>query len=425
MAWRWLVRAGIAAMALGLPVLSHGQGRPVVKGGAVFVMPRDFDTAIACDGRFGFRGDPVFGDGLIARYVFAGSFAVHPSNRPIASVAPAGVSYEEDPAASRPTVIATDPFVIRTHDDLIARYHAVCEGGELADLRLSDIDYRRATPSQRRASPPVAVPTGGMAPVSIGRRDPGFLPEPVAGGTISFDTWPAQYSGPNWLSITPDFGSGLNSAYLIEGREDPSYYPWFAAKLTRDGFIVASADLDGKSALIILDPRKLTARDMMLARANMIRELEFSRTLKLERIVYYPAARGGIDDLRLPQAIRADLRWQIDAAAEANRKNLAELAHAMPEESQLEEMIDREWRHFADEPGAPGWDGELATSGATFGEIHDYACARTGEIFTCTLGVTYLEDGRPKYRQREIQVTRDAAHAYRLTHYAEDVVLVN
>jgi hypothetical protein len=39
--------------------------------------------------------------------------------------------------------------------------------------------------------------------------------------------------------------------------------------------------------------------------------------------------------------------------------------------------------------------------------------------------VTYLEDGRPKYRQREIQVRRDAAHAYRLTHYAEDIVLAN
>lgn len=426
---RRLVRLGAAAMALSLAATADARPGPVARGRDLFVFPRDFNTGIACDGRFGFRADPDFGDGLVARYVFDGSLAVNPSHHPIERVAPAGSSFTQIADGPTPSVAATDRFVIRTHDDLIARFYAICFAAELADLHLSAIHYYRASPGQLRASPAPPLQSGDMAPVPFGRRSLDFLPEPVAGGNIAFDTWPAYHSGSNWLSISPEFGAGLNSIYLFEGPYAPQgrhwkgYYPKLAADLGREGFILLRADLDGKSVLIVLDTRILASRDQMVERAVKIRELEFGRDMKLERIVYYPVNRRGIDDLRLPQAVRAALRRQIGAALESHRRELEAAAREMPDGSKLQDLIASEWTHFADDPNGPGYSDELATIGSTFGELHDFKCTRTAEIFTCLVGVTYLDQGRPKFIQREIQVTRDPAREFRLKSYREPIIL--
>ena len=421
---RGLVPMAVTAMMLGLCGVAKAQGVPVAKASGVFVFPRNFDLATACDGRFGFRGDPSFGDGLTASYAFRGSLTINPSHSPFAGNVPKEVSFAESSAGDGPRVVADDSFVIRTHDDLIARYHELCWGGYLADLRLIDIAYHRASARERRASPPAPPPTGDLAPVSLDRRDLGFLPEPVAHGTIAFDNWPALYSGTNWLPITPDFGTGLNAAFVFEGREDDDYLPHMIADLARDGFTAVTIDLEGKSATLILDQQPITTRPQMLARAEVMRKREFGDKLKLERIVYYAAARDGIDGLRLPEAIRAELRRQLRTTADAYRAEIIEIAHAMPDQWQLKDMIDREWHHLDGDPTSLGLDSVLASQGAIFGEIHDYTCKRAGEIFQCMLGLTYLDNGHPKYDQREIQLKRDPDNQYRLTYYYEDVILV-
>ncbi|MEY4502286.1 MAG: hypothetical protein RIS52_2176 [Pseudomonadota bacterium] len=418
----------IAALALCFcgPLLA--QGPLAAKGRDIFVLPRDYSVGTFCDGRFGFKADPRFGEGLTARYYFRKDPAFEGeigfSEPPLGGLATEKIGLERA-ADGKATIIVTDPYVIRTHDDMIARFATICATLNAAGQALIDIEYDHASPKARRDSPVKEPQEGETLPVSFGRRDLAFLPHPVAGGMIAFENWPAYYSGKNWLSIKPVFGAGLQSFYVFEGRQPANYQPTFVGKMASDGFTVLSVDLDGKSVLLIADTQVISTREHMLKRAEIIRELEFGQLLKLERIVYYPAGKGGIDDLRLPLNIRSELHRQHRVAMQNYRQELAELAEAMPEDYEIEALIARDWSHFEDDTTGPGYETEFGVKNAQFGELRDFRCTRMKVVFTCTIGVTYLENGRPKYGQREIQFTRDPANDFKLIRSHEDFILAN
>jgi hypothetical protein len=69
-------------------------------------------------------------------------------------------------------------------------------------------------------------------------------------------------------------------------------------------------------------------------------------------------------------------------------------------------------------------NGDLST---TFGEVHDLACTERDSVFTCKIGVTYMRDGVPRYRQNGYQLfqrVRDADGAWTLKVYLETDIIV-
>lgn len=64
---------------------------------------------------------------------------------------------------------------------------------------------------------------------------------------------------------------------------------------------------------------------------------------------------------------------------------------------------------------------------ATFGEVHDLACTEKDGVFTCMIGVTYIRDGVPRYRQNGYQLfqrVRDADGSWNLKVYLETDIIV-
>jgi hypothetical protein len=402
----------IAACAAGGAAPAFAQPRPVARAADVFAWPLSYDFGTVCDGRFRFRKDPSFGEGLVARY----TLGARPGFTPLYDALKLpGFRFQRQGRG----VIAYDSTVLRSHDDLIRQFGDICSSGTSWMLEVRDIAWFPATAAQRRASPPEPVPAGPLAHVRIAR-DAGFLPEPAANGSIVFDELlPARYLRTEWLPLRPDFGAGLGTVYVFEGRDQPHYFPTLVAKFDAQGFTVVAIDQGGKSLLLIVDRQPVTTREQMQARALIPRELDEGPWFKLERIVYYPAARPGIDDLRLPEATRAALRAQFTAANARYQAELLEMAQRMPDGSEIEAILSSGW---ADTKDRAGFDGDFNGAGSSFGEVHDYRCTRDALIFTCTVGVTFLMQGRPKYEQREFQFTREG---YKLVLYEPEIIVIN
>jgi len=80
--------------------------------------------------------------------------------------------------------------------------------------------------------------------------------------------------------------------------------------------------------------------------------------------------------------------------------------------------------------GNQGFAGQFADRdglNVTFGEVYDLACTEKDSVFTCTIGVTYMRDGVPRYRQggyHLFQRVRDADGAWKLKIYLETDIIV-
>ena len=286
-------------------------------------------------------------------------------------------------------------------------------------FEIRDVAYLPATAAQRRASPPEPVDSGPLAHVPIAR-DAAFLPAPAANGSMIFDgKLPTVYIRPDWLPIRPEFGAGLGTVYVFEGRVQPHYYPTFVAGFDKQGFTVVALDQGGKSLYLIIDRQPVTTREQMQARALIPRALDEGPWLKLEQIVYYPATGPGLDDLRFPDPIKAALRAQFAAANAQYQTEQREMAERMPNGSEIAEIVSARW---ASKPGVIGIGFDFNGEGSSFGEVHDYRCTRDALIFNCTVGVTFLLQGRPKYEQRDLQFTREG---YNLVLYEPEIIVIN
>ena len=74
--------------------------------------------------------------------------------------------------------------------------------------------------------------------------------------------------------------------------------------------------------------------------------------------------------------------------------------------------------------GFGDYSGDLS---ATFGEVHCLTCTEQDSVFTCTVGVTYMRDGAPRYRQngyQQFQRVRNADGEWKLKVYVETQIIV-
>jgi len=112
--------------------------------------------------------------------------------------------------------------------------------------------------------------------------------------------------------------------------------------------------------------------------------------------------------------------------------------HTIPTITEIQQLIAAGWINapaslFTGEMAGPG-DRNFASGfsdygdlSATFGEVHDLACTEKDSVFTCTIGVTYMRDGVPRYRQNGYQLfqrVRDANGAWNLKVYLETDIIV-
>lgn len=417
-----------AVLALFVAQSTHAQRARVASGKDIFSLPVDYNLGTSCDGRLKFRGDPNFLGGLVARYVFLPQKDGSPAQA-MHDLADKWVTFSRIELDGNIYTVVNDSNVIKTHDDLLKRFYEICFYAN-SGFRLVRIDYFRATSGEKHRSPKQELKQDEILPVDVGVADYSFLPTPVANGVLEFPDWPAIFSGKDWIKATPTFSNGLNAAFAFEGDlSSSSDDRGLIEYLMQQGLIAIKVNLNGKTAIVIIDPMVIFTRQMMETRANIVQKLDDAGSgggMRLQKIVYYPAKNRGPDDLRLAPGVLEEIRAQLLDIRQVRDKRLKALAERLPDYQEVLEILGREWHHYSNDPSQPGYDAELSEIGSTFGELHDMKCERGGDIFSCMVGVTFLQDSHPKYDQREVTFKRDAANGYKLiSNPPPDILLIN
>jgi hypothetical protein len=141
----------------------------------------------------------------------------------------------------------------------------------------------------------------------------------------------------------------------------------------------------------------------------------------LKRIAYFPSEHAGITEQRLPSGVRNELRRQVERETVRYRKSDALRAQKMPSKNELEELLATGWN--ADTHDDAGYSSWFSSIKSTFGEIHDMDCKRKDKVFTCMLGVTFLQDGKPKYGRAQLEFERDPATDFKLTEHIREIIV--
>lgn len=401
-------------------VIAHGRD--------IFQLPPNPNRGEGCDGRRLLIRDPEFGRGLVARYIYRRgpsrfdglprSNVTHPDD---AEMTKNLKRRDIDAAFVRPDGIdgadayAIDQTVLRTHDDMIKRFAPFCEAPLGPGYYLSDIEFRRATTVELEGKPLDYDTLRGVEPAKLGRyRD--IMPKGAI--VITFTVPAAYWIARGTLDLPIGYDDGLGTIYEFEGW---NYGPDDdrIRKLTESGYQVLYLDFGGRREMVIIDTRPATSTDQLNARAKPVIELEWGPNLYLKRIAHVPARQAEVAHLRLSGRERDDLHQQVQAMTDRYRERDLARAHQKPTVQEMEALLAGRWKERSNrgnkrfERGA-----EL-----TFGEIHDLICKRTGEIFACTVGFTYLWKGKPKYSQEDIKLTRDPAKNFELKEHIEPIIV--
>jgi len=161
-----------------------------------------------------------------------------------------------------------------------------------------------------------------------------------------------------------------------------------------------------------------------------------------ERTLYFERHRSESGSLQLqPAHMRAPAYDPLQVSSPRPAADASIGPHTTPTIPEMQQLIAAGWTHapvslftgdmwgnegivnegfarqFADQDGLD----------ATFGEVHDLACTEKDSVFTCTIGVTYMRNGVPRYRQggyHFFQRVRDADGAWKLKVYLESDIIV-
>lgn len=414
--------AGAAADTPQREIVAHGRD--------LFRLPPDPYYATGCDGRRIHLKDPDFGEGLVARYVYRRGpsraddlpnvEALHPDDARITKYLEGRDT--QQPAFVRPDgpasqiAYGTERFVIRSHDDLTRHFTRFCDRPLNYGYYLSDIEYTRATEEEQLFGRPEQYVMPGVEPV-----DAGPYADIMPKGAIVTDlSSPSRYM-PRHLQLPTGYGAGVGTIYEFEGafRRSDDYK---VRQLTESGFLVLYLDFDGRLETVVIDTQAATTADQLNARAVLVSDLDWFGVDEnvLRRIAYFPAQNAGIADLRLPKKVRDELGRQVGRERERYYGSDLDQARKPPERDELAALLIANWDIRPDDSPGYGYGPD-----STFGEIHDFACTRAGEVFTCRIGFTFLEDGKPKYNQSTFQFKRDPAERFVLKGYEEPIILIN
>jgi hypothetical protein len=158
-----------------------------------------------------------------------------------------------------------------------------------------------------------------------------------------------------------------------------------------------------------------------------------------ERALNFERFKRGSGRLELkPVEPRAPSYDPLRATAPAAEATNGTGMDATPTIAEVQQVFVAGWTHApasiftgnTQDIGDKNFASEFADYGdlsATFGEVHDLACTEKDSVFTCTVGVTYMRDGVPRYRQNGYQLfqrVRDADGAWNLKVYLETYIIV-
>jgi hypothetical protein len=317
-------------------------------------------------------------------------------------------------------ITVQDNVVLTNIDDLLQRYFSVCQLARDPSLMLRSITYHPASLRERaevpvRASwyylsdlpiPPVLIQTLS--------NDPGLLPLPVVGGdyqfATSFDPLPTDsklipmQEGHLW-HLDPSkvaIGTGVHLAALFLGHNDLDTMK----PLADDGFDVLTIEIGGRIETLVIDRHVLVSADQLAARTiQVMRYRWFDTSLRLTRLVFYPAVLGGIDALRSNQG--RDLKRQV---AKRHGLELAEeytrLMSYLPQNEDTELLLKVEWSKFAGSTTGAGYDSIFGAPGSNFGKLENISCEPNDAEFICKAGVTFTIAKHPEYAERTVYFER-------------------
>jgi len=386
---------------------------------------------------------PDFGDGLIASYTFDINDKVGDVKGRIADLTLISRDYNFHETPVRhwalafpkhlphgPTEITVDSnLVLTSMDDLLGEYESVCQSSRRPELILRSISYRRASLRERAETPehrqgPISEMLHQRVPFEPVQITPepnvtDFLPEAVPGGDFRFSSPGEDVMGkPGVVPLDPPYGwkfdaskiargAGVHVAALFAGHT----FLDSLGRLVEAGFDVMTIEHAGVIETLVIDPTVIDSDEKMRERVRLLVRSGVSVGFYLRglRMVFFPADAGAVDALRVPPYQKDLLKRHITAVqAQLIAQDLTKLKRP-PEETEVEKILSSEWSRFDGAAQGPGYDALFGPPGTTFGGLRrfDLQCepvvpllARS--VFTCIAGVTFVQDGHPKYQRRSL-----------------------
>lgn len=441
-----LLRASVMALVLAAhPAMAAPVGAQTWRD--VLAEPLIEPDMARCSRTHPVRAVPQFGDGLIARYTISIDRKQADPDAIIAEYfedwrrqngdrndpfAPIPLPFPRHVPRDATEITVEHGKVLRTMDDLLAGFSALCEMAHRPGFLLTDIAWRAATRQERARSPGrLRVPTMAerrnadppVEPVRFVPEEPGadILPPPVPGGSFAFGpVGSRQASGPGMLPDSPAYhwrfdptaipiGTGLHAAVLADGATDLESM----AKQMNQGFVPILLNQNGSTRTVILDstlldtPAKVAERVSLLVRQSS----SVMYAMRGRRLVLYPARLGVID--ALPTYFRRDLQNQVLTLQAEWIAQQVLREKAMPEEADIETIVKRDWSHFAGSAGNHGYDALFGGPGTTFGGLDRYrlACDPPApgidqHLFACRVSALFLDGKRARLERRTLMFER-------------------